>query len=362
MGRKKKEPGVKLPAIKQLPSGAWNTRILVDNRRVSITRGSYEECVAEYLALKNGVLEAAGKGRKAKMLSAAVDEYIENRRDFKSPSTIYAYESYRKQTFQSMMKADVFTTTDEQWNAAIRRESKGKSPKYVKNAWMLMSAAIFEATGKRPRVTLPQKEYNEKPFLDPEQIQVFVNAIKGESIEIAALLELSSLRRSEMLALTWDNVDLDNEIIYVRGARVAGSGGKLVHKQQNKNDSSRRTVPIIEPLMNALRDEDRKGKYVVNLTGGWICTRINEICAANGLPEVGNHGLRHSFASLAYHLQIPEKIAMEIGGWADDGTMHKIYTHLAQKDIAKRAQDFCNFFSPDSQKSVRNGDEIGNEK
>ena len=59
---------------------------------------------------------------------------------------------------------------------------------------------------------------------------------------------------------------------------------------------------------------------------------------------MGVHGLRHSFASLAYHLQIPEKIAMEIGGWSDDGTMRKIYTHLAQKDIADRAKDFSNFF------------------
>lgn len=247
-----------------------------------------------------------------------------------------------------MMHADIYTTTDEQWQAAIRRESKNLSPKYIKNVWMLMSAAIFEATGKRPRVSLPEKEYNEKPFLDPDQIPIFVNAIKGESIEIPALLELSSLRRSEMLALTWDKIDFDNEIIYVHGARVAGDGGKLVHKKQNKNDSSRRTVPIIEPLMVALKAADQNGPYVVNLTGGWICTRINEICAANGLPQVGNHGLRHSFASLAYHLQIPEKIAMEIGGWADDGTMHKIYTHLAQKDIAKRAQDFRNFFTSDS--------------
>lgn len=210
---------------------------------------------------------------------------------------------------------------------------------------MLISAAIFEETGRRPRVTLPEKEYNEKPFLDPEQIPVFVDAIKGDPIEIAALLELSSLRRSEMFALTWDNVDLENEIIYVHGARVAGDGGKLVHKKQNKNDSSRRTVPIIESLAEALKAAPNKKGYVVTMTGGWIYKRINEICATNGLPKVGNHGLRHSFASLAYHLQIPEKIAMEIGGWTDDETMHKIYTHLAQKDIAKRAQDFRNFFS-----------------
>lgn len=363
MAKRKKEPEIRLPKIKQLPSGAWHTRVLIENRRVSITKDTYDECVAEYLALKNGVIEAkAAPGKRGKTLGNALDKYIAARKGFKSPSTIYAYESYRKQRFQSMMAADVYTTTDEQWQAAIRREAKSLSPKYIKNVWMLISAAIFEETGRRPRVTLPEKEYNEKPFLDPDQIPVFVNAIKGEPIEIAALLELSSLRRSEMLALTWDNVDLENEIIYVRGARVAGDGGKLVHKKQNKNDSSRRVVPIIEPLMEALKLVDHREGYVVNLTGGWVGTRINEICSANGLPKVGNHGLRHSFASLAYHLQIPEKIAMEIGGWADDGTMHKIYTHLAQKDIAKRAQDFRNFFSSSPSANGKIGNRIGNEK
>ena len=83
---------------------------------------------------------------------------------------------------------------------------------------------------------------------------------------------------------------------------------------------------------------------MVRLTGGWINTRINEICAAHGLPQVGNHGLRHSCASLFYHLGIPQKIAMEIGGWKDPGTMNKIYTHLSQKDIAARSRQFSDFF------------------
>jgi len=296
MAKRKKEPEIRLPKIKQLPSGAWHTRVLIENRRVSITKDTYDECVAEYLALKNGVIEAkAAPGKRGKTLGDTLDKYIAARKGFKSPSTIYAYESYRKQRFQSMMAADVYTTTDEQWQAAIRREARSLSPKYIKNVWMLISAAIFEETGRRPRVTLPEKEHNEKPYLDPDQIPVFLQAIKGESIEIAALLELSSLRRSEMLALTWDKVDFKNEIIYVHGARVAGDGGKLVHKKQNKNDSSRRTVPIIEPLMEALKAVDNKEGYVVNLTGGWICTRINEICSANGLPKVGNHGLRHPY-------------------------------------------------------------------
>lgn len=337
--------GVKVPTARQLPSGKWFCRVRVNGQDVGITRDTEKEAVAEAMAVKYGIKEAETKSRAKKMtLSQALEEYIDKRKGFISPSTIYAYESYKSQRFQSMMGANIYTTTDDQWQAAIRREARVLSPKYVRNLWGLVSAAIYEATGRRPQVKLPEKEFNEKPYLDPDQIKVFVEAIKGDPIEIAALLELSSLRRSEMLALRWDKVDLKKKVIYVYGAMVAGDGGKLVHKKQNKNSTSRRAVPIIPPLMEALENTNGQGDYVVTQTGGWICTRINEICAANGLPEVGNHGLRHSFASLAYHLQIPEKIAMEIGGWADDGTMHKIYTHLAQKDIAKRAQQFSDFF------------------
>ena len=85
---------------------------------------------------------------------------------------------------------------------------------------------------------------------------------------------------------------------------------------------------------------------VVTFNGSYIYERINEICEREGLPLVGIHGLRHSFASLAYHLQIPQKITQEIGGWSDDGVMNRIYTHLAQKDIAERSKDFSNFFAP----------------
>lgn len=86
------------------------------------------------------------------------------------------------------------------------------------------------------------------------------------------------------------------------------------------------------------------------MTGDLTLTRINRVCRENDLPEVGLHGLRHSFASLAYHLQIPEMIAAEIGGWNDLSTMHKIYTHLAQKDIEKRSRDFSDYFDPEKRK------------
>lgn len=54
MAKRKKEPEIRLPKIKQLPSGAWRTRIYIDGRTVSITKPTYDECAAEYLAMKHG--------------------------------------------------------------------------------------------------------------------------------------------------------------------------------------------------------------------------------------------------------------------------------------------------------------------
>jgi len=341
----KKNVDLNIPKIIQLPSGAYSTKVMVDGVRITITKDTKEECAAEATAIKYGAKEAKRKEKvKTMTLLDALDAYIDARTGSLSPATLYAYKRYKVNCFQNMMKSDVFTTTDDQWQAAIRREAKSKSPKYIANVWGLISAAILEATGKKPRVNLPAKEKNERPYLEPEQVKTFVEAIKGDSIEIAALLALSSLRRSEIKALKWENVDFQRNCIRVSGAMVYGDDG-MVHKRQNKTAASNRIIPIIPPLRAALDAATRTSDYVVPYNGSWLYQRINEICASCGLPKVGVHGLRHSFASLAYHLQIPEKIAMEIGGWSDDGTMRKIYTHLAQKDIADRAQDFSNFFA-----------------
>lgn len=346
-----KKQNIKLPTVTRLPSGSYHTRCMVDGKRIPITADTEKEVIARYMALKHGVIEAK-KEKKAqhKTLEQAVSEYIESRRGHRSPSTIYGYEQNKRNTFQSVMQANVFTTTDEQWQQAIRTEKQlGRSPKYIKNAWFLMAASIEAATGHRPKVLLYPKEAKPREYLEPDQIDKFVAAIKDTDIEIPALLCLSSLRRSEMLALTWDKVDLKKKVIHIHGAQVRASSG-IVEKAQNKSDKSRRTIPIIPPLFIALQAAERTSDHVVTISADTILKKIKAACEASGLPPVGFHGLRHSFASLAYHLQIPEMIAAEIGGWNDLSTMRNIYTHLSQADIAKRAQDFSNYFDPEKRK------------
>lgn len=347
MGRKKKEPEVKLPAIKQLPSGAWHTRILIGERRVSITKDTYEECVSEYLAVKHGVMEAKrASGRK--MLTTAIDHYIEARQNVLSPATIRGYRTIQKHRFPGLMKQDVSTITPDQCQRAVNMEAKTVSAKTVSNAWGFVASVIAESTGRTISVRLPQIIPAERPWLTPEQIPEFVAAVKGDTAEIPALLALSSLRRSEIVGLRWEDVDLAKGVIHVNGATVLGEDNKYVRKAETKNSTSRRTVPIIPPLQEALNAVAQPGEMVVTCCPATIMNRINKICRNTGLPEVGVHGLRHSFASLAYHLGWPEKVAMEIGGWADDRTMHKIYTHISQKSVEEASASFAAFFSVDN--------------
>lgn len=342
----KPKKGMKVPTARQLPSGSWFCRVRVNGKDIPITRDTEKEAVAEAMAIKAGIKESK-QYSKRQTVTQAIDAYIDSRKNILSPSTIRGYRIIQRSRFQQMMQKDISGTTQEQWQRAVDAEARAVSAKTLTNSWRFLSSVIVEATGQHFTIRLPQIIPNQRQWLTPAQIPIFVEAIQGTSVEIPALLALSSLRRSELLNLRWKDIDLKKGTLQVNGAAVINEHGELVRKKETKNHTSRRTVPIIPPLQKALEQAQPQGEFVVNMNPNNIYTRINHICDINGLPKVGVHGLRHSFASLAYHLKLPEKVAMEIGGWANDQTMHKIYTHLAQEDLQKYAKSFTDFFTED---------------
>ncbi len=339
---------MKIPKAKQLPSGSWFCRVRVDGKDIGITRPTEKEAVAEAMAVKAGIKEHASIEGKDKTVLQAIDDYIEARSGVLSPATVRGYEIIKKNRFQQIMGRKIGSISPEQWQSAVSALAKKYSAKTVKNSWGLLASVIKASIGKSIFVKLPQVIPNVREFLDADQIPIFLNAVKGRKVEIAALLALSSLRRSEIMALDWNDVDLQNGIIKVTAATVQDANNKMVRKKETKNQTSRRTVPIIQPLRDALEAVEDKSGPVVTMSLTRMYEHINQVCRENGLPEVGVHGLRHSFASLAYHLKMPEKITMEIGGWANLGTMRNIYTHIAQRDREKYSSSFLDFFENNS--------------
>lgn len=338
---------MKIPKARQLPSGAWFCRVRIDGQDVSITRPTEKEAIAEAMAVKAGIKEAEKRPRK-KTLSQAIDDYIEARRNILSPATIRGYKTIQSNRFQALMRRDIREITPEQWQRAVNLEAKSVSAKTLTNSWRFVASVVAEATGQRLNIRLPQIIPAQRPWLTPEEIPVFVAAVKGDKAEIPALLALSSLRRSEIVGLRWSDIDLARGVLTVNGSAVPDEHNKIVYKRETKNANSRRVVPIIPPLKAALAAARPVGEYVIRYHPATIMNQVNRVCENNGLPKVGLHGLRHSFASLAYHLGMSEKVAMEIGGWADDRTMHKIYTHISNQSVSAAAQAFTNFFVPDS--------------
>lgn len=335
---------MKVPKARQLPSGSWFVRVMVNGKSVAITKPTEKDAIAAAMQIKAG--KEDGRKHTPKTVTQAIDDYITARENVLSPSTVRGYRMIQRNRFKPYMAKRIGEITAEQWQRAVNNEAKLCSAKTLRNAWLLLSSVITNATGQKVSVRLPQVIQNDLPFLTAEQIPVFLNAIKGTPCEISALLALSSLRKSEILALRWEDIDLVRGCIYVRGAAVQNEHGMIVQKKETKNTTSRRTIPFLIPqLRAAVEAADKTKSLVANWSYNTACSRINKICEAEGLPKVGLHGLRRSFASLAYHLGISEEVAMKAGGWADIYTMRKIYTKVSEADIEAQGREYESFFA-----------------
>lgn len=323
---------MKVPAAKRLPSGNWNIRLRLGGEEISITRSSETACKqeaqlvkAEYLAGKRMTLSQAAKETT---LHDAARRYIDRNKALLSPATVRSYECYLRARF---IKYKYKTLPEIDWQRMINDELAVVSEKTVKNAWALFRPAVEAAGFPVPKVRLAKVPVRDLPWLQPDEILRFCEAVRGRPFEIAALLELHGLRLSEVKGLRWDQVDLKRDRITVRGAMVRGPEGYVL-KATNKTETSTRTVPVMIPQLHAALaavPEQQRSGLVVKQGAGTLLDDVKRTCRRAGITETGNHGLRRSFASLCYDRGINEEQLKAWGGWQDYQTMHKIYIKLA---------------------------------
>lgn len=324
---------VKVPNPVQLPSGNW--RIQLRKEGINIIKRTPDACRKEAIRLRKKWNEDEEAGlhvqhEPVKTLGDIIDEYIESRRNTRSISTIDGYENIRRNRFKYFMDLPINEIDFQQMiddEIGIR-----KSAKTIYNAWGLVRPALKAAKVQFDSPTLPRMTKKDRNWLDYKQIQVFLKAIQGQPCELGALLALHSLRRSELFGLRPKDYDAKNQIIHIRGAMLSVVDG-WVRTDLNKNDTSRRDIPIIIPRLSTLLAKiDNKAEYIIGDSQKNLYREINAICQEAGLPETGLHGLRHSFASLAYHLGWKKLSTQQIGGWKNSHVLDEIYTHNADLD------------------------------
>lgn len=332
---REKEKKLKIPAPRQLPSGSWTVQLRREG--VNVTEPTEEACRTKALAIRAGFIEQESKLPR-QTLGELLDKYIE-RRLVRSPSTLRGYYGIRRNAFPAYMDKDIRSIN---WPQAIDAESKRVAKKTLHNEISLVAAAFKEFKIPFDPVDIGAIPKTVTPWLDYDQILVFVDLIRGTPVELPALLALHSLRRSEIFALRMEDIDRKSETIRVSGSTVYTSSAEWIRREENKSARSQRVVPIVIPrLFEILQDHNGD----ICALGDGVRRQINRICAANDLPEVGLHGLRRSFASLAYHLGWSEEETMRHGGWSDWKTVHDFYLRLSEKDLSKAAKKMRRFYS-----------------
>jgi len=317
----------------------WYNQVMIEGERAYITANSEKEYYAKAMAFKSNLLETKKSAPKGKPLGTVIDNYIEDHANLISPSTLNQYNSYRRTRFKNYMDEDV---TQINWQAMLNEEAANYSPKTVINAWSLVSLSIEYAGYQKPKIKLPKKRKSQRRWLDYEQIQEFLKAVHGKPYELGALLALNGLRRSEILYLTSDDVDTENGLIHIHGARVVGDNNIPVDKEYNKTSASTRTVHIVIPRLKDLLTNCEGRLVTTNPTT--LYGSINDLCEKVGIPTVGVHGLRHSYCSLARHLHWDEMTVMREGGWDNSAVVHDIYTHLAAQDANADVERMKEFY------------------
>lgn len=333
----KEKREVKVPEPKQLPSGNWIIRLTIEKKVYCITKETYAECKAEAIAMKSGVREAEKQPKKI-LLETLLQKYIEDNSAVLSPSTIRNYDSMKRNHFKEVIKEDVNKID---WQSVINKEARENKPKTVKNLWRFVSVALRANNYPVPKINLPKGKSRTAPFLDYKQIQVFLEAIRGKSCERACLLALHSLRISEIRALHQGSIR--DGYILVRGAVVPNKENQFVFKETNKTEGSTRDVPIMIPrLLEIWPKEGEKLKFQ-GLSP--MRKQIKSICKENDLPDISIHCLRHSFASLAYHLGWNMMTTCQVGGWSTTDCVQRIYTHLSKLDKNLDIQKMREYYS-----------------
>lgn len=313
---------------KKLPSGSWRVLLYVGTdengkkKRKSITAATRKE--AELLAAQ--YLNNRREEPAEMTVGKAIDKYIESKSNILSPTTISGYRGIRRNNLQSLMDIKLADITRQAVQQAINHDAVSLSPKSISNAYGLLSAALgVYAPDFNCKVTLPKKQKKIKELPKPEEV---FNAIKGTEIELPCLLAMwLSLRMSEVRGLR--KSDIQNGKIIIQNS-VVTADGKRVEKSATKTYDSTRIEDLpqyISDLINKVETE-----YITELSGQAIYKRFVRLLDKNGLPHMTFHDLRHLNASVMLQLGVPDKYAMERGGWSTTSTLKSVYQHTFSEE------------------------------
>ncbi|MGX7195485.1 tyrosine-type recombinase/integrase [Enterococcus olivae] len=192
-------------------------------------------------------------------------------------------------------------------------------------------------------LTYLENRHNEIP--DSQPVRQYYSEL---DMILFRVLAFSGLRIGELLALTWKDVDLVNNTITVNKTVSDTKKGFTITTPKTKN--SYRTVDIDNVTIQKLKswklyqkkfffktNVQKNNLVITNYEGGYmrrnnVYNRSKRAADGAGLSRMGNHGFRHTYASLMFSAGINIKDVQERLGHASISMTLDIYTHMTKEN------------------------------
>ena len=305
--------------------------------------------------IKNGLVNNFENVTLNDMMHTWLFDVLHNSSKIK-PSTFQRYESiYRKyikvSEIAGLKLANINTLKLQQFYNKLSKEYSYSQIKYLNSVlktffnWCIDSSYILknpclkvDIKGNKSEVI--QSKRNEVEILTEVEINKIKEYIKGTDMEILILLDLATgLRQGELLALSWEDIDLDNKTLTVNKSVKE----VYIYEDENnrhietifqvpKTQNSFRTISIPDVLISVLKkrnkkeglvfhDENRKPLRAKNVSYQW-----KKILANCNIPHKKFHAIRHTYASMLLKNGVDIETVAELMGHSAI-SITQIYLH-----------------------------------
>lgn len=317
--------------IEKLPSGSYRVR--------KMDKGQTYSLIFDHKPSQREVIESLSVKMQESTVNKGTfeyyaNDYINSRSNVLSPSSILTYEKMIKAISDDFKKLRLGNITQADVQKEINRYAENHAPKTVRSLHGFVASVLGSY---RPQLvlktTLPQKILKESYLPSDEDIKSILNAAKGTEDSIAFQLGVLSLRRSEICALTMDDLDgnelrIHRNLVYYKEWMV---------KETPKTDAGNRTIYLPDTLVEEIHAKGYFFKYSPNK----LLEHLNKCQDKLGIPRFRFHDLRHYFASYASTI-MPEADAMALGGWKSDYVFKQVYRESMNDKRKASAEKYIN--------------------
>ncbi|MGX8705505.1 MAG: tyrosine-type recombinase/integrase [bacterium] len=256
------------------------------------------------------------------------------------PRTIDSYDQLIRRISAEVGELDISELSNNDVRhllAVIVAEGHNRTAEAV---FVLLRCALKDVNPQIMAKVKRPKNHQKHPVPWKEEYVVrYIAACQSHKHGLALQLALTcGLRRGEICGLRWKDVDLVNMELHIVNQRVTLSNGQTIDCAP-KSACSIRDVPIPIVLLPTLkRALGHPEAYVTPLTPSGLSQAHAALVANLGLPHIGLHGLRHTFATSSVKAGGDIRSLQEIMGHSSYSVTMDIYTH-PDHDMKSRTVD-----------------------